>query len=301
MSLMREMMRDSDRAAGSSQTRDAREGTVRDYVAWARENNIQTRHSDQIKAKHVRAYGQHLAQRVERGEISVAHAQNRMSHMRGILSAQGRDKTADRDDLKNAALGLSGRSRAGTNRAVTDKELRDLQDRVPSHIAAGLEVARSMGLRSKETVAGCVREQLKDWERELSEGKANVVRGAKGGRMRVTHFMSKPAQDRALTAVRGALSELDRMGRDQLFQGRRDNLKSGVRSFRYQLEKAGLTKAQSQATMHSIRYAWTQEAVAHLRDQGYGDRQANTMVSTWLGHGDGRGRYIRQVYGRDAE
>ncbi|HKL46965.1 MAG TPA: integrase domain-containing protein [Roseovarius sp.] len=297
MSLYREMMRDSDRAAGSTQTRDAREGTVRDYVAWAKENNIQTRHSDQIKPKHVRAYGQHLAQRVERGEITVGTGQNRMSHMRGILRAQGRDKTAAREDLTNAALGLSGRSRDGTNQAISDQQLREIQERVPSHVAAGLEVARAMGLRSKETVAGCVREQLKDWERELTKGnQANVVRGTKGGRMRTTHFMSKPMQERALTAVRGALSELDRMGRDNLIEGRGGDLKSGVRSFRYELEKAGLTKAQSQATMHSIRYAWTQEATAHLRSEGYGDKQARTMVSTWMGHGDGRGRYVAQVY-----
>ncbi|CAM3375846.1 hypothetical protein XNC1_3480 [Xenorhabdus nematophila ATCC 19061] len=40
----------------------------------------------------------------------------------------------------------------------------------------------------------------------------------------------------------------------------------------------------------------TRQAGAHYKTQGFSEREALAQVSMDLGHGDGRGRYIRQVY-----
>ncbi|EJN8733548.1 DNA-binding protein, partial [Salmonella enterica] len=50
-----------------------------------------------------------------------------------------------------------------------------------------------------------------------------------------------------------------------------------------------------------LRYAWTQDAIRHYLEQGFSDREALALTAMDLGHGDGRGRYVVQVYGRREE
>ncbi|HFU8308966.1 TPA: DNA-binding protein, partial [Escherichia coli] len=47
---------------------------------------------------------------------------------------------------------------------------------------------------------------------------------------------------------------------------------------------------------HSMRYHFSQEARQFYRKSGYGDKEIYARVSMDLGHGDGRGRYVKQVY-----
>lgn len=54
-------------------------------------------------------------------------------------------------------------------------------------------------------------------------------------------------------------------------------------------------------TPHSLRYAWAQDAIRHYLAQGFSDKEALALTSMDLGHGDGRGRYVVQVYGRHEE
>ena len=49
---------------------------------------------------------------------------------------------------------------------------------------------------------------------------------------------------------------------------------------------------------HSLRYAFAQEQIREYMAQGYSQAEALAMTSMDLGHGDGRGRYIAQVYQR---
>ncbi|MCR2697983.1 DNA-binding protein, partial [Salmonella enterica] len=48
---------------------------------------------------------------------------------------------------------------------------------------------------------------------------------------------------------------------------------------------------------HSLRYAWAQDAIRYYEEQGLSHKEALAVTSTDLGHGDGRGIYIEQVYG----
>ncbi len=85
------------------------------------------------------------------------------------------------------------------------------------------------------------------------------------------------------------------------------SLQKAMNYWRKEIAKAGLTGIY---TPHSLRYAWAQDALRHylaqdaLRHylaQEFSHREALALTSMDLGHGDGRGRYVAQVYGRREE
>ncbi|MDI5050258.1 DNA-binding protein, partial [Salmonella enterica subsp. enterica serovar Montevideo] len=49
---------------------------------------------------------------------------------------------------------------------------------------------------------------------------------------------------------------------------------------------------------HSLRYAWAQDTISHYLAQGFNRKEALAILAMDLGHGDGRGRYVAQVYGQ---
>lgn len=72
------------------------------------------------------------------------------------------------------------------------------------------------------------------------------------------------------------------------------DLKSAMKYWHSQALYIGLTGAYSP---HSLRYAWAQEAICHYLAQGFSEKEALALTAMDLGHGDGRGRYVAQVYG----
>lgn len=64
------------------------------------------------------------------------------------------------------------------------------------------------------------------------------------------------------------------------------DLKSAMDYWHNQAVHIGLTGVYSP---HSLRYVWA---------QGVSRKEALAMVAMYLGHGDGRGQYVAQVYGR---
>ena len=73
------------------------------------------------------------------------------------------------------------------------------------------------------------------------------------------------------------------------------DLKSAMDYWHNHLRDAGLT---GEYAPHSLRYAWAQDAIRYYEEQGLNHKEALAVTSTDLGHGDGRGRYIEQVYGQ---
>ncbi|SPX19995.1 DNA-binding prophage protein [Escherichia coli] len=59
---------------------------------------------------------------------------------------------------------------------------------------------------------------------------------------------------------------------------------------------------------HSLRYAWAQDDIRRYLAQddirrylaqGFSEKEALAMVAMDLGHGDGRGRWVKQVYAHE--
>ncbi len=271
-------------------TKEHRERVVRDFCRFLRQENIQTRHLQDLKIRQIKAYLEHLRGK----ELELRTMQNSMSALRTVLTVAGRKPFAEHPDLSNRALGIGGASRNGTHRPAGQELYRQaqeglLRDDPSGGLAAVLALQWTFGLRSLEGLrAG--RDTLKRWLQELRRGKIEVVLGTKGGRPRFVTILDIGA---ARLATRGALDVLQGTGEEYLVIGRQRTLKSAYYRYHRYLIKHGL---RGEFSSHAVRYAWAQDALHHYRESDFSDREALAAVAQDLGHGDGRGRYVKQVY-----
>lgn len=286
--LMQEMSRLARQAGGSNKT-------VHDRLALAQRfcerlvvvQNIQIRQVAQLKARHIEDY---IRERLAQG-IARRSLQNEMAAIRSLLVQAGRNKLAASERISNRALGLAGAPRTGTHRAIPAayyRQVLEVARAKDAGLAAALELSRLMGLRSQEAVQSV--QSLKTWRQAIEHGepRLTVVFGTKGGRPRETRILDTDAVRQALDKAI-AVAE-NRNGR--LID--KPDLKTAMKYWHSQASQIGLTGAYSP---HSLRYAWAQDAIRHYLAQGFSDKEALAQTAMDLGHGDGRGRYVAQVYG----
>ncbi|WP_258329402.1 integrase domain-containing protein [Citrobacter farmeri] len=279
------------KAGGSYKTVDDRIHIVQRFSRHLRALNIQIQRVEQIRVRHIECYIQaRLAQ-----EIGKRTLQNEMAALRAVLQQAGRKQVAEHERLTNKALGLAGAPRHGTNLAITPEHYQQVLEAArdkDAGLAVTLELARLMGLRSQEAVQ--CRQSLKTWKQALERGETRltVVFGTKGHRPRETVIQDAGAVKKVLE---NALSVAEqRNGR--LID--RPSLQKAMNYWRKEIAKAGLTGIY---TPHSLRYAWAQDAIRHYLAKGFSEKEALALAAMDLGHGDGRGRYVAQVYGRQEE
>ncbi|MGT7933323.1 integrase domain-containing protein, partial [Escherichia coli] len=224
-------------------------------------------------------------------DIGLRTLQNDMAALQAVLRQAGRRQVVEHPRLTNKALGVSGASRNGTRRAITPEHYQQVMEKARTEdagLAAALEVARLMGLRSQEAVQSS--QSLKTWLKaiERGENRLKVVFGTKGGRPRYTTVLDTGAVRKALEK---SLLVADR------HNGRlidKPDLKMALESWHKQVIKVGL---KGEFSPHSLRYAWAQDAIRHYLAQGFSEKESLALTATDLGHGDGRGRWVKQVYG----
>ncbi|WDC10924.1 integrase domain-containing protein [Escherichia albertii] len=286
-----EMKALAKKAGGSFKTVDNRIHIVQRFSRHLRSLNIQIQRVAQIKVRHIESYiHDRLAQ-----EIGLRTLQNEMASLRVVLQQAGRSQVAEHTRLTNKSLGLAGASRNGTRQAITPEHYQQVMKVARSQdtgLAAALELARLMGLRSQEAVQSV--QSLRTWKQAIERGETRlpVVYGTKGGRPRETVILDAGAVRKALENALTVAEQRDGRLID------RSDLKSAMKYWRKQAVSAGLTGAYSP---HSLRYAWAQDAIRHYLVQGFSEKEALAMTAIDLGHGDGRGSYVAQVYGRHEE
>ncbi|EOW5487785.1 integrase domain-containing protein, partial [Escherichia coli O70:H38] len=249
--------------------------------------NIQIQRVEQIRVRHIECY---IEERLEQ-DIGLRTLQNDMAALQAVLRQAGRRQVVEHPRLTNKALGVSGASRNGTRRAITPEHYQQVMEKARTEdagLAAALEIARLMGLRSQEAVQSS--QSLKTWLKaiERGENRLKVVFGTKGGRPRYTTVLDTGAVRKALEK---ALLVADR------HNGRlidKPDLKMALESWHKQVIKVGL---KGEFSPHSLRYAWAQDAIRHYLAQGFSEKESLALTATDLGHGDGRGRWVKQVYG----
>lgn len=232
----------------------------------------------------------HIEERLEQ-DIGLRTLQNDMAALQAVLRQAGRRQVVEHPRLTNKALGVSGASRNGTRRAITPEHYQQVMEKARTEdagLAAALEIARLMGLRSQEAVQSS--QSLKTWLKaiERGENRLKVVFGTKGGRPRYTTVLDTGAVRKALEK---SLLVADR------HNGRlidKPDLKMALESWHKQVIKVGL---KGEFSPHSLRYAWAQDAIRHYLAQGFSEKESLALTATDLGHGDGRGRWVKQVYG----
>ena len=269
-------------AGGSHKTQQERVATLRRFYRYLQDHNIQIKHLDHIKSKHIQGF---IAER--KTQAGVGTLQNEMSHIREVLRQGGRHQLASSDLIGNQALGIDKRSREGTKTACPRDKYQQAYTAAKAknpRMAAVMQLQRTFGLRRQEAIrAG---KSLKTWQKAIEQGHPTVrlSYGAKGGRPRDILILDR---DQALLAVKEALSV---MQDGRLLPG---ELKEAKNDYSHAAAEAGLTGEHS---THSLRYAWAQDCFNALQQQGYPKEEALALTSQYLGHGDGRGRWLKHVY-----
>ncbi|EOA2106851.1 integrase domain-containing protein [Escherichia coli] len=285
--LSSEMKALAKKAGGSFKTVNDRIHATKRFSQHLRELNIQIQRVEQIKVRHIECY---IQERLEQ-DIGLRTLQNEMAALRSVLRLAGRRQVVEHPRLTNKALGLSGASRNGTRRAITPEHYEKVMENARAQdagLAAAVEIARLMGLRSQEAVQSS--QSLKTWLRAISRGETRlkVVFGTKGGRPRYTTLLDAGVVRKA---VENALP-IARQRNGRMID--KPDLKTALESWHKQAIKAGL---KGEFSPHSLRYAWAQDAIRHYLAQGFSEKESLALTATDLGHGDGRGRWVKQVYG----
>lgn len=136
---------------GSHKTVNDRIHIVQRFDHHLRALNVHIQRVAQIKVRHIESY---IHERLAQG-IGKRTLQNEMASLRAVLQQAGRKQVAEHEWLTNKSLGLAGASRSGTRQAITPEHYHHVLETARMKdpgLAAALELARLMGLRSQEAV-----------------------------------------------------------------------------------------------------------------------------------------------------
>lgn len=272
---------------GSQRTWQQIELQAENLARSLHQQGYQIHDARQLKEKHIRAIFDKL-----KTEHAAGTLQNYARTARLVLRGAGKTLAADR--LTNQALGLPERSRDGTKTACTLETLKEAKTRLSQNrdtdraarLAAIIDLASYAGLRVQEALRAPP--SFAAWLNTLErEGRIYVEFGTKGGRPRWVHISS---DDRVF--LREAIERAQALlVREKLWLVGK-NLKASLDSLGKALRRLGFRGEQS---FHSLRYSFARRQAQHYRES-FSQAAAFAKVSRDLGHGDGRGRYVRQVY-----
>lgn len=272
-------------AKGSHKTVSDRTKIAERFAAHLKGKNIQIKSIAHLKSKHIESY---VISREASG-ISKRTLQNEMAAVRQMLRIADREMLANSDRISNKALGISGATRDGTHQAMPDEKYKEVFMKlgdIDKGVQACAALERHLGLRSEEAVQA--NKSLATWAKQLERSEAiRVIFGTKGGRSR---DVRPPDLDKAKEAINNALKIAKKQGGNLVDKS---NLKSALHRHSYALRSVG---AVAEYSPHSLRYAFARERFIAYVNDGFTKTEALAMTSQDLGHGDGRGRYIAQVY-----
>ncbi len=283
----------SNDASGSLKTKADRRKHLLNFCDFLRIYNINIEHVSHIKELHIKGYVESRKNGTETDNaVSVATICNEMVSLRKVLLEAGRFQLVFSPNLTNQALGIAGRKRVGNKEPIPPEKLKlFIEEALKKDRGLGvcLLFSLQLGLRAEETVQSY--KSLCTWKRAISQGKEHVkvVFGTKGGRPRLTDVMNN--QD-LLHTVNFAI-QISKSRGGILIE--KDSLKSAMEYYSNTLRAIGMIGKHAP---HALRYTYTDNLLFMLQSQGYSEHEALAITSCALGHGDGRGRYIKSTYGR---
>ena len=273
-----ELRRRAIKGSGGHGTIAKRLSTIDVFCAWLERENRQIQ---KIRNRDLRDF---IAGRKQAG-YAIGSLQNMASHLRNVEHSLS---------FKNEEIGAFGRCRDGTGCAIIDADYFRCLDRIEDEgVRAAAKLQRFLGLRALEAIESG--QSLSHWRRALENNQLlRVIHGAKGGRLRA---LEVPDTAGSIRVVCEAI-EVSKKQDGQTVRGCNGSLKSAINRYRHYMVKAGFT---GKCSPHSLRYAYAAEMVLFYRRQGMSVREALAAVALCLGHGDGRGSYVRRVYLQGSE
>lgn len=167
-----------------------------DFTSWAREQGI--KRMEDVTPEAVRDYGLQLATRVEDGQLAASTAQNRVSAVNSVMGMATRGEWRSVSPTKECGIqercAVREDAPGALDRAAYGQALAAVREQVGERAAATVELARELGLRSKEASLLDARSALHE---ALQRGAVTISDGTKGGREREISITS-PVQVQAL-------------------------------------------------------------------------------------------------------
>ena len=305
MSRKRQLMHSAtvanQESGGANATKMARKRYTTEFIEYCTARRIDLTNPKNITPELLNSYARYLATTTtERTGNSNGTVQNKMAAIRKLLKKRGIDLEKLGIET-NAGLGLGPRRRGGTKMPVTDAIYTVAVNWAITQgeigLAHCLNLERYLGHRGLEAIMSP--SGLLEFAREARQmlgGTLNaipVLDGTKGGRQRVTMVIAKYASE-TLTAIAEALSYAEQ-NNGYLIKGQTPGLKSARARYAKIAANAGLV---GRYAPHSLRYRYVCDKLEELRDAGLSKAEALVLVSAWIGHGPGRGRWVNMVYGQ---
>lgn len=286
--LMDQLVKLAFQSGGAHKTRADRVNTIHRFVDHLRKENININSVEHVRVVHIEGY---IKTRLSQ-EVSNRTLCNEMASIRAVLISGGRKLLVENDRLTNKSLNISGGSRTGKKVAIPDMLFDEIYNKALDHdegFAACLALSRYLGLRAEEAVQSA--KSLTTWSKHLKQGqnRLTIIYGTKGGRKREATIHNSPKVAQAIQFA----TTVTKYREGVLIN--KNNLKSAMNYFS---NTSRLLELTGQHSHHSLRYAYAVDGINAYIKQGFTIREALAMVSMDLGHGDGRGRYIKSIYGR---
>jgi hypothetical protein len=285
--MKREIRQAVNAGGGSTLTKIARASSLAQISKILKNDlNIQVKSFEFLKVSHVERLIQHLQARGQ----SPRTSQNTMAHLRCALREVGREKFASDPRISNKKLGISGASRDGKHRAINLEEIEMRILKLDDGAAAATRLQMAIGLRAREAIQSS--ESLKSWLIELEKYDClTISHGTKGGRTRIVRFITQESKQSALQAIKNAHQAAIK-NNGVLIPSK--SLQGAARAHLRSMNAAGF---QGEESSHALRCTWAQAQYNRYMEMLGGDKkEALSRLSMDLGHGDGRGRYVKQVY-----
>ena len=175
------------------------------FADWAKDEGVKK--MENVSPELVQQYGQELAERVASGDMAPATAQNYVSAVNSVMSIATKGEWQSVSPTK--ACGIEQRSAVredapgSLDRAAYGRAVEAVRAEVGERAGAVVELARELGLRSKEASLLDARAALAEAQ---ERGQVTISDGTKGGREREVPITSE-GQIQAL--VRAAQAQDD--------------------------------------------------------------------------------------------
>lgn len=224
------------------------------FSEWARDHDVKK--MEHVSADLVKAYGLALAAKVQEGQMSAATAQNYVSAVNSVMSIATQGSWQSISPTKDCGIDKRNAVRENAPGALDriryDKALHAVQEKLGERAAAVVEVARELGLRSKEASLLNAPKALHEAQKY---GQIKIIDGTKGGRSREIPIQST-VQVEALQRAAQAQSDAKAiMPPDQDWKSWRED---GLRAARE------LVQEHTGGGLHDLRAAYACERYAQL-------------------------------------
>ena len=291
--------RDMAKAARFAMQAEAREGrasystasTVADrfsrFAQFAKEHGVKW--LERVDRELVESYGQELSQKVERGEMSASTAQNYVSAVNTVMSTVTRGSWESVSPTKDCGIEQRSAIRSepihALDREKVSQAAQITSERVSERAAAVIELARDLGLRSREA-------SLLDAQGALIEafrtGKITIEIGTKGGRSREIPITS----ERQIETLQKAA---EAQGSARAVMDPTTNWKSW-RESELRAAREIVQEVTGDRGLHDLRAAYAAERYEQItgtpapvmtddRADKEIDREARLVIAEELGHG----------------